>query len=78
MIKGVKIVGLSNFPAEVAKDASQMYANNVANLLEHAWKKETKRLELNLEDELISAVLLTHKGEIRDERIRALVEGSHA
>ncbi|MCA9836630.1 MAG: NAD(P) transhydrogenase subunit alpha [Trueperaceae bacterium] len=78
MIKGVKIIGLSNFPAEVAKDASQMYANNVANLLEHAWNKETKRLELNLEDELVSAVLLTHDGEIRDERIRALVEGSHA
>ncbi len=78
IINGVKIIGLSNFPAEVAKDASQMYANNVANLLEHAWNKESKRLELNLEDELISAVLLTHNGEIRDERIRALVEGSHA
>ena len=78
MINGVKIIGLSNFPAEVAKDASQMYANNVANLLEHAWNKETNRLELNLEDELTSAVLLTHNGEIRDERIRALLEESHA
>ena len=75
MVDGVHIVGMSNFPGEVARDASQMYASNVANLLEHAWNKETGRLELNLEDEIVNSVLLTHGGEIRDERIRAVVEG---
>ena len=74
MVDGVRVVGMSNFPGEVARDASQMYASNVANLLEHAWNKETKRLELNLEDEIVNSVLLTHGGEIRDERIRAVVE----
>lgn len=78
LIEGVRLVGLSNFPAEVAKDASQMYANNVANLLEHAWNKTSKSLELNLDDEIIKAVLLTHKGEIRDERVRAVVEENRA
>ena len=75
MVDGVRVVGMSNFPGEVARDASQMYASNVANLLEHAWNKETKRLELNLEDDIVNSVLLTHGGEIRDERIRAVVEG---
>ncbi len=74
-VNGVYIVGMSNFPGEVARDASQMYASNVANLLEHAWNKETGRLELNLEDEIVKSVLLTHDGEIRDERIRAVVKG---
>ena len=74
MIGGVRLVGMSNFPGEVARDASQMYASNVANLLEHAWNKETQRLELNPEDEIVNSVLLTHRGEIRDERIRAIVE----
>ncbi len=74
-VDGVRVVGMSNFPGEVARDASQMYASNVANLLEHAWNKETGRLELNTEDEIVKSVLLTHGGEIRDERIRAVVEG---
>jgi H+-translocating NAD(P) transhydrogenase subunit alpha len=74
-VNGVKIIGLANFPAEVAKDASGMYANNVTNLIEHAWNKENSRLELNPEDAVIGSVLLTHEGEIRDERIRKLVEG---
>jgi H+-translocating NAD(P) transhydrogenase subunit alpha len=74
-INGVKLIGMSNFSSAVAKDASQMYANNVVNLIEHAWNKETKRLELRLEDSIISSVLLTHGGIIRDERIRQVVEG---
>lgn len=75
LVNGVKLVGMSNFAGQVAKDASQMYANNVVNLIEHAWNKESKRLELRLEDAIISSVLLTHEGTIRDERIKQLVEG---
>jgi H+-translocating NAD(P) transhydrogenase subunit alpha len=74
-INGVKLIGMSNFSSAVAKDASQMYANNLVNFIEHAWNKETKRLELRLEDSIISSVLLTHGGIIRDERIRQVVEG---
>jgi H+-translocating NAD(P) transhydrogenase subunit alpha len=75
LVNGVKLIGMSNFAGQVAKDASQMYANNVVNLIEHAWNKESKRLELRLEDAIISSVLLTHEGTIRDERIQKLVEG---
>ena len=73
-INGVSIIGLSNFPAQVAKDASQMYASNVANLLEHLWDKEQKALKINLEDEITQSVLLTFQGHIRDERVKAQVE----
>ncbi|HHO56243.1 MAG TPA: NAD(P) transhydrogenase subunit alpha [Trueperaceae bacterium] len=74
IIDGVKIIGLSNFAGEVAKDASQMYANNIANLLEHAWDKEENKLVLDTEDEIVNSVLLTHAGEIRDERVKKAVE----
>ncbi len=74
VIDGVRIIGLSNFAGAVAKDASQMYANNVANLLEHGWDKEENKFVINLEDDLISSVLLTHAGEIRDERVKKVVE----
>jgi len=74
VIDGVRIIGLSNFAGEVAKDASQMYANNIANLLEHAWDKEQGKLVIDTEDEIVNSVLLTHDGEIRDERIKKAME----
>jgi NAD(P) transhydrogenase subunit alpha len=74
-INGVRIIGLSNFPSDVAKDASQMYASNIANLLEHLWDKDHKILKLNLEDDITRSVLLVHEGQIRDERIKSKVEG---
>ena len=73
MINGVKLIGMSNFPGEVARDASQVYASNVANLLEHAWDKE-EGFKLDLEDTIIDSVLLTHKGEIRDDRVKASIQ----
>jgi len=73
---GVRIVGLANMPAEVAKDASQVYANNLYLLLEHAWDKEAKTLRLDVEDDVVGACLLIANGEIRDARVRtALGEG---
>jgi len=73
---GVLIVGLENFPAEVARDASQMYASNVYFLLEHAFDKEAGTLKLDTEDDVVGAALLTHQGQVRDERVRPVVEGS--
>lgn len=35
--RGVRLVGLTNLPGAVARDASQMYAANVYNLIEHLW-----------------------------------------
>ena len=72
-VDGVKIIGMSNFPGEVAKDASQVYASNVANLLEHLWDEEAQTLKLDLDDAITSGVLLTHDGEVRDERIRKVM-----
>ena len=72
-VDGVRIVGLTNLSGTVARDASQMYAANVANLLEHLWDKETKTLNLDSSDAIADAVLLTHEGQIRNEAIRNLV-----
>lgn len=73
---GVTILGLSDLPSAVALDASQMYANNVYNLIEHAWDAEAKALRLDSADEIVSGCLLTHGGQVRDERVRAAMEAS--
>ncbi|HZJ10690.1 MAG TPA: NAD(P) transhydrogenase subunit alpha [Trueperaceae bacterium] len=75
-VNGVTIVGPGNLPAEVALDASQMYANNLYLLVEHAWNSATSSVDLDTSDNVIGPCLLTHGGVIRDERVRAAVEGS--
>lgn len=72
---GVLIVGLGNMPAKVARDATQVYANNLYLLVEHAWDPESKGMKLDTGDAVIGATLLTSGGAIRDERVKAVVEG---
>ncbi len=72
---GVLIVGLSNLPGEVARDASLVYANNLYFLFEHAWDADAKRIRL-AGDDVVDACLLTHDRRIRDARVAAAVEGT--
>lgn len=75
LVNGVRIVGLNSFPSLVARDASQMYASNVYNLLEHAFDKESGQLKLDdADDSVIQSALLTRGGEIRHEGVRKIVE----
>ena len=61
---GVRIIGLANMPARVAMNASQMYANNLTNLLDEFWNKEKMEFELKLDDDIIKGCLITHGGAI--------------
>lgn len=67
VIHGVRVVGTSNLPGEVPAHASQMYASNLYNLIEHFWDKEQKTFKLNREDEIIQGCLLTHDGAVARE-----------
>ena len=62
-LNGITIVGNTNLPGEVAIHSSQVYASNIFNLIEEFWNKETKILEINKEDEILSGCLVTHEGE---------------
>jgi H+-translocating NAD(P) transhydrogenase subunit alpha len=61
---GVKIFGMANMPARVALHASQMYSNNLTNLLDEFWNKEKKLFDLKLDDDIIKSCLITHNGTI--------------
>ncbi|MBI4309636.1 MAG: Re/Si-specific NAD(P)(+) transhydrogenase subunit alpha [Candidatus Omnitrophica bacterium] len=61
---GVRIIGLGNLPGRVAVHASQMYSANLHNLIEEYWDNDTKKFNLNLEDEIIKGCLITHAGKI--------------
>ncbi|MGK0288824.1 MAG: NAD(P) transhydrogenase subunit alpha [bacterium] len=69
-VNGVTIIGLENLPGRTAVNASQMYANNLFNMLDEFWNKETKEFELNMDDEIIQGCLITHSGDIQNEQIK--------
>jgi len=60
---GVHIVGETNLPALVAADASALYARNVLDFLKLIVNKEGA-LDVNLDDDIVAACLMTHKGEV--------------
>jgi H+-translocating NAD(P) transhydrogenase subunit alpha len=68
---GVKIVGPSNIPATIPRDASLMYGNNVATFI----KLITKDGELNLDmsDEVIAGTLVCQDGKVLNARIRGVL-----
>ena len=63
--KQVTIDGTSNIPATMPVHASDLYAKNVTAFVTYMIKNG--KLDLNLEDEIISGALFTHNGEITHE-----------
>jgi len=61
---GVSIVGYLNVPGRVAASASQLYAKNLLAFVETLIDKGTKQLNVDWEDELVSATVLTRGGKI--------------
>ncbi|MGH7149156.1 MAG: NAD(P) transhydrogenase subunit alpha, partial [Planctomycetota bacterium] len=68
---GVAILGPLNLPSSVPFHASQMYARCVAKFLLHLARDG--RIEVDLEDELTRAPLLTREGEVLHEGVRVLL-----
>jgi NAD(P) transhydrogenase subunit alpha len=70
----VTILGPLNVASLTAEDASQMYANNLYNLLGLIVKQG--QITLDWEDEVVGKTILTFAGEIKHEATRQLVEGA--
>jgi H+-translocating NAD(P) transhydrogenase subunit alpha len=73
---GVKIVGTGNWANEVPRDASQMYAANLFNLLDDSWNDETGSFVLTFDHDILPGCVITHGGEIVNETIKNLRAGS--
>ena len=55
---GVKIMGESNILNKLPVSASNLYAKNVFNFIENLYDKDQKKININLEDEIISKTLI--------------------
>lgn len=75
-INGVKVIGQGNLPGEVARNASEMYSNNLFNLFDEFWDEEAKSLNLDPEDEIVEACVITRDGAVVNETIKNVYSGA--
>jgi len=73
---GVTIIGGANFAGQVAVHASQMFSNNIVNLVESYWNKDEAKFNLDLNDEIVRGCLMTHDGQIVNEMYKNIVGGA--
>ncbi len=69
---GVTIIGSGHWSGQVSHDASNMYSNNLFNLVDEFWDTEQKILALKLDDDILAGCLITHAGEIVNTTIKQL------
>ena len=55
---GVKIMGETNILNKLPISASSLYAKNVFNFVDNLFDKENKKININLEDEIIEQTLI--------------------
>ena len=71
---GVKIYGPSNVPSMLSNHASELYAKNLLNFLELLIQDGA--INIDLDDEILNASLITHGGEIHHAGIKEQLEGA--
>jgi NAD(P) transhydrogenase subunit alpha len=75
--EGITLIGIANLPATVPKQASELYARNVLELVKLFVKDGG--LALGFEDEVLKGCRLTHAGEVHHApTAEALAQGAGA
>lgn len=69
-VGGVKVAGFSNLPARLPADSSSLYSKNLLAFLPLV-TAEDGSLNLDTDDEVVVAMLLTRNGETVNERIQS-------
>ena len=69
-VNGVKVAGFSDLPARLPADASSLFAKNLLAFLPLV-TAEDGSLNLDTDDEIVTAMLLTRNGETVNERIQS-------
>lgn len=75
-VNGVKVIGNGHWSQYVARAATDMYANNIYNLVEEFFDDETKTFGLNLEDDILAGCVITHDGNITNDMLINAYKGA--
>ena len=69
---GVTIVGPTDLASQSPATSSQLFATNLLSFIQHL--DSDGELSVDLQDDIVSATLVTHNGEITNQRVRQLVQ----
>lgn len=69
-LNGVTLIGTGNWTNSVSYNASQMYANNLQNLISEFTDSEGKQFIIDLTDDIQENAVITHHGEINNAMVR--------
>ncbi|MDT8375466.1 MAG: Re/Si-specific NAD(P)(+) transhydrogenase subunit alpha [Mariprofundaceae bacterium] len=72
---GVTLIGISNIPALMSTDASNLYARNLFNFTNLMLDGESGSLHIDMDDEIIEASLLCRDGEVMKPQFFAAAGG---
>lgn len=67
-VHGATIIAPINLPSTVPVHASQMFAKNMATLLQLLIPEDA--INLDFADDILDSVCVTHQGEIRNQRVK--------
>ena len=67
---GVIIIGHSNMPALLSRDASSLFGRNILNFINLIIDKDTQSLKINWEDEIIKGTLVTRNNAITNTNLK--------
>jgi len=71
-VRGVTIIGKSDFPSDMPSDASKMFGSNIINLLKIMIGKDGS-LQLNMKDEIINGTTAVHNKEYISQRVKQML-----
>ena len=72
---GVQVLGPVDLAATIPVHASQMYSKNIVTLLGEFMDDEGG-IGLDFDNDVVGPATVTHEGQVRNERVRDVLEGS--
>ena len=76
LVNDVRVMGYGNLPGRVPRVASEMYSNNLGNLIAHFWDAEAKSFKVDPANDILKQCLVTHNGEVCHEGLSKLISSS--
>nr|WP_203565512.1 NAD(P) transhydrogenase subunit alpha [Alteromonas profundi] len=76
VVNGVTVIGSGHWSQRVARAATDMYANNIYNLVSEFLDSETTRFKLDLEDDILKGCVIVHDNKVTNEMLTNAYKGA--
>ncbi|WP_269518210.1 NAD(P) transhydrogenase subunit alpha [Alteromonas sp. BMJM2] len=75
-VNGVNVIGDGYWSQFVARAATDMYANNIYNLMDEFYDTETNTFNLKLDDDILAGCVIAHQGNVTNDMLLNAYKGA--